>query len=141
MLHFLICRCREDGTHPLNLGARILRGCCRFHNSRLPTSWFLNRCLLNWPPTTRTAQCALKFISLGLTPVLRHCYTYLGMPEKGTRLKSLYLSSSHKTRDLLQIDLKWVGLWCSTNKVKFYTDKTQVLWFYSLRSIPDLREA
>ena len=46
-----------------------------------------------------------------------------------------------RIRLLLQEDLDKVGQWCARNKLTVNTTKTQVLWSYSARSVPDLTEA
>ena len=43
-----------------------------------------------------------------------------------------------RVQRLVQEDLDNIGVWCHVNKLTVNTTKTQVLWSYSHRSIPDL---
>ena len=43
-----------------------------------------------------------------------------------------------RIESLLQEDLNAVGNWCTANKLTVNTEKTQIMWSFSTRSIPDL---
>ena len=43
-----------------------------------------------------------------------------------------------RVKALLQADLDSIGKWCAANKLTVNSEKTQVLWVYSPRSIPNL---
>ena len=70
-----------------------------------------------------------------VTHVITNCKFFLYADDLAVVVSA---ADPERVRLLLQQDLDAIGKWCNQNKLTVNASKTQVLWVYSSRSIPDL---